>query len=196
MISHKNDKIIFLKGRKVILRPLNKETDLEHITRWINDQEVTQYLFAYLPATKQSEAEWLGSLDKDKDQIVLAIETLNGKFIGSMGLHRINWKDRIATTGAMIGEKTYWGKGYGTDAKMLLLEYAFNTLNLRKICSTVIAFNQRSLRYSLHCGYKIEGKLRKQIFKNGRYWDEFVLGLFKKDWLPIWKRYKKTGKIR
>ena len=72
------------------------------------------------------------------------------------------------------------------------LNYAFNTLNLRKICSSVLAFNKRSLKYNLHCGYKIEGRKRKQIFKNGKYWDEIILGLFKKDWLTIWKRYQKT----
>ncbi|MBI4992015.1 MAG: GNAT family N-acetyltransferase [Candidatus Harrisonbacteria bacterium] len=189
-------KVVFLKGKKVILRPLNKETDLEHITRWINDHEVTQYLTIYLPTTRKNEEGWLDSLNKDKENIVLAIETLDGKFIGTMGIHQINWKDRTATTGALIGEKEYWGKGYGTDAKMLLLEYAFHTLNLRKICSVVFSFNKRSLRYSLHCGYKIEGTKRKQMFRKGRYWDEIILGLFKEEWLPIWRRYRKTGRIR
>ncbi len=61
-----------------------------------------------------------------------------------MGIHRINWKDRTATTGAVIGEKAYWDKGYGSEAKMLVLDYAFNMLNLRKICSQVLAFNKRS----------------------------------------------------
>jgi len=189
-------RIVFLRGRKVILRPLNKETDLESCLRWINDQEVGQYIKSSRPTTRKEEEAWFDGLSEKDSEIILAIETLDGKFIGTMGIHRINSKDRTAMTGALIGEKEYWGKGYGTDAKMILLDYAFNTLNLRKICSAVIAFNKRSLQYSLHCGYKIEGTKRKQIFRKGKYWDEILLGLFKEDWLPIWRRYRKTGKIR
>jgi len=188
--------VVFLQGRRVILRPLRKSTDLETCLRWINDPEVNQFLAAYLPVSETQEAEWFDNLAKRPNDIVFGIELReNGRFIGVMGLHRINWKDRVATTGAIIGEKDCWGKGYGTDAKMILLDYAFNTLNLRKVCSSVIAFNRRSLRYSLHCGYRREGRLRRQMFRRGRYWDEILLGLFREDWLPIWEKYQKTGKV-
>ncbi|KKS75406.1 MAG: GCN5-related N-acetyltransferase [Candidatus Azambacteria bacterium GW2011_GWA2_42_9] len=190
------NRVVFLRGRKVILRPLDKETDLEACQRWINDPEVRQYLKRFLPTSKQTESEWLDSLGKKTDDIVLAIETLDGKFIGTMGLHKIDWKDRTAITGALIGDKTYWGKGYGTDAKMVLLDYAFNQLGLRKICSSVLAFNKRSLRYNLHCGYKVEGIQKKQIFRDGKYRDKLLLAVFQEDWLPIWEKYRRTGKIK
>lgn len=193
-MKNKN-RVVFLKGRKVILRPLNKENDLENCQRWINDPEVRRFLKRVLPTSKQAEAEWFDNLSKRTDDIVLAIETLDGKFIGTMGLHKINWKDRTAVTGALIGEKAYWDKGYGTDAKMILLDYAFNQLGLRKICSSVLAFNKRSLQYNLHCEYKIEGVRKKQIFRDGNYWDEILLAVFREDWLSIWKKYQKTGKI-
>ncbi len=188
-------RVVFLQGRKVILRPLRKETDVETCHRWINDPKVRQYLLVYTPISMHQEEEWFDGLEQRKEDIVLAIETLDGKFIGTMGLHRISWKDRVAFTGALIGEQDYWGEGYGTDAKMTLLDYAFNTLNLRKICSSVFSFNERSLRYLQRTGYKIEGTRRKQVYKNGRYWDEILLGLFKKDWLPLWKRYRETGEV-
>ena len=136
------------------------------------------------------EEKWLENLAENKNDIVLGIE-VKGQLIGTMGIHKINWKDRVAITGALMGDKKYWGKGYGTDAKMALLEYAFNTLNLRKLMSSVIAYNKRSLQYSLHCGYKIEGTKRKQFFRKGEYWDEIVLGLFKEEWLPYWKKHIK-----
>lgn len=197
MSSLKNE-VVFLRGRKVILRPMNKSTDLELAYKYINDPEVRIFLGADRPFTVEAEARWFDSLaDRSDNNIVLAIEDIEtGKYIGSMGIHRINWKDRTATTGAVIGDKSYWGKGYGTDAKMILLDYAFNTLGLRKILSVVMDFNKRSLNYSLHCGYKIEGVRKRQIFRRGRYCDEILLGLFKKDWLPIWRKYKKTGSIK
>lgn len=192
--SSDKNRVVFLRGHKVILRPLEKERDLETLRRWINDPDVTQYLLAHRPITPTGEAEWFDQLEQN-DDVVLGMETLDGAFIGTMGLHQISLKDRTATTGALIGEKAYWGQGYGTDAKMTLLDYAFNTLNLRKICSSVLEFNERSLQYNLHCGYQIEGRRRQQFFRNGRYWDEILLGLFREDWEPVWERYCEIGSV-
>lgn len=186
---------IFIEGKITNLRPLSKE-DAPTIARWINDPRVRKFVSATFPKNEQQEEEWINKLASDDKNIVFGIETKDGKFIGLMGIHQINWVYRICTTGAIIGENEYWGKGYGTDAKMHLLDYIFNTLNLHKVCSNVIAFNKRSLRYSLHCGYEIEGCRKRHFFKSGRYYDQIELGLFKKQWLPIWRRYKKTGKVR
>lgn len=186
---------IFLVGRIVDLRPLSR-ADIPLITRWINDAEVRDFVSCAFPKTERQEEEWLNKLDVDDHNIVLGIALKNGRLIGLMGAHGIEWHNRICTTGALIGEKRYWGKGYGTDAKMILLEYLFNTLNMHKVCSGVIAYNKRSLRYSLHCGYKIEGVRKQHIFKRGRYWDLIELGLFRNAWLPIWERYRETGRIR
>ena len=181
---------VFLRGKRVVLKPINDE-HIPLLMKWINDPEVRQYVIANFPKTERDERAWLESLIKSSyTGVVLLIESVEGVPIGTMGIHRIDWRCGVATTGAIIGEKEYWGKGYGTDAKMALLEYAFNTLNLRKICSTVYAFNKRSLAYSLHCGYQVEGRRRLHIFKNGRYWDLIELGLFKEEWLPYWKKYQ------
>ncbi|KND47876.1 MAG: diamine N-acetyltransferase [Parcubacteria bacterium C7867-006] len=191
----KENRVVFLSGKIVNLRPAQK-SDIPHFTRWINDPRVRQFLLTMLPQTEKQEESWYENLGKDDKNIILVIETKDGKPIGSMGIHGINWRNGIGTTGALIGETEYWGKGYGTDAKMILLDYAFNTLGLRKICSDVFAFNKRSLQYSLHCGYKIEGRLRKHIFRNGKFHDKIVLGVFRDEWLPIWNHYRKTGKVR
>jgi len=185
--ENNNQKIVFLKGKKVILRPL-EERDAERCQRWINDPEVALYLSQHRPITLTEEKKWVMS-GSSKDSISLAIETLDGVHIGNMGADSIKWIDGTAITGAVIGEKEYWGKGFGTDAKMQLLNYLFNTLNLRKICSVAYAFNERSIAYSLHCGYKEEGRRRKHVFRNGEYHDIVDLALFKEDWLPYWKKY-------
>jgi len=175
------DRVVFLRGENVVLRPLGK-SDLPRLLRWINDPEVRYFLEAFMPMHEGEEEEWLESLSKRKpNDLVLAIETKEGEHIGNIGLHRISWRDRTAVTGALIGEKEYWGKGLGTEAKMLLLDYAFNTLNLRKICSQVLAFNGRSIAYSKKCGYVEEGTFRAHIFRNGEYHDLVNLAVFKKD---------------
>ncbi len=193
-MSEQIKQVVFLLGKRVVLRPLMKE-DIPLLIRWINDPEISKFLNVCMPMMEADEEEWFGNLHKEKpNNIVLAI-VVEGKTIGTMGLHGISWKDRTATTGALIGEKEYWNKGYGSEAKMLLLNYAFNTLNLRKISSSVIAFNKRSYNYSLKCGYKKEGRLKKHHFSHGKYWDEILLAVFVEDWLPLWKQFAKKNNI-
>ncbi|OGZ07946.1 MAG: hypothetical protein A2942_03115 [Candidatus Lloydbacteria bacterium RIFCSPLOWO2_01_FULL_50_20] len=189
--------VIFLEGKKVILRPLNKHTDAEKLQRWINDPEVRHNLVMIFPQTLKNEEDFIDrGGDAAKGVVLGMVLKETGELIGTMALHEIDWPNRNASTGAMIGEKKYWGKGYGTDAKMLLLDYAFNTLNLHTVSSTAFAFNKRSIRYSIHCGYKVEGVQRSRLFRSGRYWDRVHLGVSKREWLPIWRRYKETGSVR
>ena len=182
-------KIIFLEGKMVNLRPFAKE-DVPTVTRWINDPEVREFVSTVFPQTETQEDEWFNKLGNDDKNIVLCIETKEGKPIGVIGIHKINWVHRTCETGAIIGEKEYWGKKYGTDAKMHLLQYIFHTLNLHRVGSSVIEFNERSLKYSLHCGYKIEGRKREHIFRKGKYWDLIELGLLYEDWEPVWKEFE------
>ena len=187
--------IVFLQAKKCFLRPLEK-SDAPLLTRWINDSEVTQFLERTMPMMHATEEKWIDGLAGSKTDIVLLIVTNTGEPIGVMGIHGMNWIDGTATTGAFIGEKEYWGKGFGTDAKMILLNYAFNILNLRKICSRVYAFNVRSIAYSKHCGYVDDGVQKKHVFRNGEYHDVIQLALFKENWLPYWKKYMKGLKTR
>jgi RimJ/RimL family protein N-acetyltransferase len=78
---------------------------------------------------------------------------------------------------------------------MLLLDYAFNTLNLHKICSNAYDFNKASQAYSKKCGYKVEAILKEHAFCNGRYVDQVVLAVFREDWLPLWKKFQRTGRL-
>ncbi len=147
--------------------------------------------------TLTQEEEWIKRLENDQANIVYGIEELvGGTLIGSIGLHRIENIHQIASTGTIIHPITYRGGGYGTDAKMLLLDRAFNWLNLRKVCASVYGNNPRSLAYMLRTGYREEGRRVRQIFKDGQFVDEILTGCFREDWLPIWEKYRETGEIR
>ena len=182
MKKTKQSETAFLVGKRIILRP-PEERDIELFIKWFNDPDVRQFVTTSFPVFLQDEKEWLEKIRKEKDHsVVLVIETKEGIPIGTIGLHQINWIDRTATTGAVIGNKKYWSRGYGSEAKLLLLEYAFNTLNLRKICSSVFGFNKRSQAYNLKCGYHVEGRKKAQRFRNGKYHDEILMAIFKSDW--------------
>lgn len=185
--SKKEERIIFLKGKKVILRPLDKETDLEKSLKWINGAEIRNFISAFLPKTKKQEEEWF---DKEDNGVKLAIEIKDGEYIGNISFFGLDYRHGIAEVGIFIGEKKYWNNGYGTDAVMILLNYGFNVLNLRKIKWRALASNERSVNCSKRCGCKVEGILRKEIFTNGEYVDMVCLAVFKKNFLPIWKKYQ------
>ena len=187
--------IVFRKGEHVLLRPFER-ADLPTLRRWMNDPEVTQYLLRPFPITERVEEEWHDALDKDKNNFALGIVDIEtSKLVGSIGLHNINWQQRTATTGTVLGEKEYWGKGYGTEAKMLLLDFAFNALDLYGVVSRVIAFNERSLNYGKKCGYEEIGRLPKWIRRqNGERCDEVILCATQEKWRPLWEAYLKGRK--
>lgn len=187
-----DDKVVCYTGSRVILRPVHPENDLPMFMKWLNDPEVNRFIQAMHPVSWYEEKEYLEKLHTRKNNVVFAIETIkNPKFIGVVGLHDIDFKDRHATTGALIGEKDCWGKGYGSEAKMLLLYHAFYNLNLRRISSSVIDFNDRSRHCLEKTGYRQEGIRKEMLFREGRYWDKIEFGLFRRLFEPIWADYQR-----
>ncbi len=77
---------------------------------------------------------------------------------------------------------------------MLLLEYAFRELNLRKIYSDVIGYNERSLAYAKKCGYVEEARLPNHFYRKGQYWDKVILVVYREEWEKLWKEFSKTLK--
>ncbi len=178
------------KGKKIILRPPTK-ADIPKFLVWFNDPEINGYLNRYLPVYEKDEELWLDNLQKNKEtDIVFVMETTDGVSVGTVGIHRIHWKDRTGVLGIAIGEKEYWNKGMGTEAIMLLLDYLLNTLNLRKITLSVLGNNKRGQACYTKCGFITEGCLTRQIYKNGRYVDEILMAVFRKNWLKTWRIYK------
>jgi len=162
-----------LRGEKVLLRPL-KRSDITNFLKWFNEPEVTQYLNFYAASRTQAGTG-----------VYFVIEAIEGdstKPIGSMGLGGINPKDHGASFGITIGEKDYWGNGYGTEATRLILEYGFQQLNLHRISSSAFAFNERSIRLHKKVGFKEEGRQREAIFKNGRFHDLVYFGILRDEW--------------
>ncbi len=165
-----------MEGSLVRLRPVTRE-DLPGIVAWIADPEVRRFLGFYRPVSLADEEHWLEGLGKAGDQEVFAIETLEGRHIGNTGLHRIHPRYRSAEAGIFIGERDFWGKGYGTDAMRLLLAFGFDQLNLHRVCLHVYAGNHRAQRSYEKCGFVREGVLREAVYKDGRYDDIVVMGI-------------------
>lgn len=166
------------------LVPIDKERHLENAVRWMNDPEITQnLLMGDLPITRLAEDEWFERNSKaNETNVAFAIELLSGEHIGFSGVHNINWKNRSALTGTVIGLQNHWGKGCGTDAARVRTRYCFDVLGLRYLTSAVLEGNERSLRMLQKTGYVECGRYPKMLWKRGRFVDEILLYMTREMW--------------
>ncbi|MFA6407432.1 MAG: GNAT family N-acetyltransferase [Candidatus Paceibacterota bacterium] len=169
-----------LKGEKVILRPLAL-SDAPRFVTWFNDPAVHRFL-ARRELTLQEERKWIRSLPKKKDGVHFAIDTREGVHIGSVGFNDINRKDNYAVFGIAIGDKRYWGKGYGTDAMKCIIDYGFRTLRLHRIELEVYEYNVRGIKLYCRLGFKIEGEKRERVYWKGKYYNTFQMAILRNEW--------------
>lgn len=176
----------FLQGEKIYLRPLDP-ADLDGpYLDWLNDAQVTKYLeVGRFPSTPESVARYLARFEgSDTDMILAVCDSKSGTHIGTVTLSNITRVHGRADTGIMIGDKDYWGKGYGYEAWGLLLKHAFERLNLRKIIAGCVAENTGSLELQKKLGFEIEGTFREEAFIDGAYHDVIRTGLFRENFVP------------
>jgi RimJ/RimL family protein N-acetyltransferase len=171
-------------GERVRLVPFDTDRHFENAYQWINDPEVTEWvLVGDFPMSKLAEQAWFESMSAFReDNVSFAVETLDGIHIGFSGIHNIDWRQGTAITGTIIGDKTVWGQGFGSDAARTRAKYAFQTLGLRMLYSSVLQGNERSLRMQLRVGYRQTGCQPAKYWKRGAYRDE-VLTALHPDWL-------------
>ncbi len=173
-----------LTGKLVRLRPLDM-TDLENFLVWYNDPEVTEYLNFRYALPRLAEEEWLRARTGKPvsfSNLMFSIEALaDSRHVGSIDLHEASAEDRKATLGIAIGDKEYWSRGYGTDAIVTLLRFAFDEMNLHRVALHCDERNGRGLACYRKCGFVEEGRLRQDRYRKGRYWDTVVMGVLREE---------------
>jgi glutamate-1-semialdehyde 2,1-aminomutase len=174
----------YLTGDRVYLRTLEPGDVNEAYLSWLNDPEVTRFLqTGASPATLASLRRYVGQLAQSPDTILLAIaEKDTSRHVGNIKLGPIHRIHRRADLGIMIGDKARWGLGYAQEAVGLLLDHAFNRLNLHKVTLGVDAGHGQAVRLYRDLGFRIEGTQREQLFREGKYRDNIVMGLLRDDY--------------
>src|SRR5262249_36177437 len=157
----------FRIGTKIYLRPLERD-DAPQLQVWINDPEITRTLAFYKPVNRAFEEEFIAKVSQSDTDIVVGIAIKQTDvLIGATGLHQIDYKNRHANFGINIGAKNEWGNGYGTEATYLMVQFAFDTLNLNRVRLLVYESNERGRRAYEKVGFKQEGILRQDRFHDG-----------------------------
>lgn len=180
-----------IKGKIVTLRAI-EEQDLELLQKWANDP-ITQDGIGeiHFPSSMDFHRTWFNNLKDDRLNQRFVVDASEddseSKIIGISSIMHIDWRNRHAWHGLVIGESNHRRKGYGVDAIMATMRYAFEELNLERLDGSMIEYNKLSI--STYCGkrlgWKEEGRRRNYFFRKDRYWDQILVGITKQDYREL-----------
>lgn len=172
----------FLSDQQVGLNKLTVEDMNRNYFNWLNDPDVINGISAgVFPSTQEDVENYVRSANSGNDSVLFGIFSRdNDLHVGNIRVSFINYVNRTCMMGIMIGEKSGRGKGYGTKACSLVIDYVFSTLNLNKIWLYVLDDNEAAKKMYHNLGFVVEGKLVQHFFKNGRYQDLLIMSIFRK----------------
>jgi RimJ/RimL family protein N-acetyltransferase len=170
------------KGQKVLLRSTKRE-DMYRQWEFENDPELWFWDGGAPRPTKLEHI--LAIFDQKENQgddssVSFAIEVEN-KYIGHCGLSDFDEVNRTCELSVEIGDKAYWGQGYGRDVVRLLLEYAFRHRNINRVWLKTHSQNERAIRCYLACGFIEEGRLRHHLWLKDQYVDRVIMGILRQE---------------
>ena len=176
----------FLAGNRISLRGLTPDhlgTDGPYYG-WLDDLSLDLFSErSYFPNSPQRMQDYY-ALSAEKKLILLGIfDNASGRHVGNITLQELDWINRRAFIGYLIGEKDFAGKGIASEACLLMLYYGFNKLNFERIWTTVSAEHAASLKVAEEAGFKTEGRLRQHQLRNGKRFDLLAVGALRDEWM-------------
>jgi len=174
------NKKIKLEGQRIFLKTLDQNQATKEYCGWLNDAEVNKYL-----ETRETTIAKLKQYIKEKNENPKCLFfgiffKENNKHIGNIKLEPIDFKNKKATIGILIGDKNYWGRGIGTEAIKVLVDYGFKNLNLKEINLGVISENKPALNLYKKVGFKVDGVRKKAIRHGDKLFDKVIMSVVKK----------------
>lgn len=170
-----------LRATTLTLAPLRLD-DLEQIRLWFAEQEVTRNLLHRHVLSSAQEQEWYDRAARATDAVFWGL-MVDGQIIGTTSLSGIDWINRHAGSGTVIGERSQWGKGYGSQSVALRTAYAFNELGLEKLETETRTINTAMQRCLEKSGYQQIGVRRHHLFVEGGWQDTVLYDLLRADWI-------------
>jgi len=167
----------------LVLRKIT-ENDLEMIREWRMKPEVTQYMYTEPKLTKQMQKNWFHKINSDNTKLYRIISFEN-KDIGVFSIYNIDQVNQNYFWAYYIAETDLQGKGVGKALECNNYDYAFDTLNMHKVCCEVLEFNEKVVKIHEHFGAKREGLFRDQIYKNNNFYNVVRMGILKDDWMKL-----------
>jgi RimJ/RimL family protein N-acetyltransferase len=174
----------FITGTRCSLRELRQEDVDGRWGAWFNDPEVTRYMFrGVFPNTREQQLAFYESVvtTSDNDLVLAIVTEPENEHVGTIGLHRIDWINRSAEFGIVIGEASARGRGIGTEATWLICRHGFQRLNLHRIWLGVFASHTSAVAMYERLGFVREGVMREEILRDDKREDKLIMGLLARD---------------
>lgn len=184
-----------LIGKKCYLSPICVD-DYKQYTNWINDMEVAINVgFVNRIMTEDQEKKSLESIVlNNKDFAIVDCE--NDKLIGNIGFVNLDYTNALGEMGLFIGDKSFWGQGYGLEAINLLLDYGFNICNLHCIYLRVYEFNMQAYKCYKKAGFKEAGRIRQAKQIAGTKYDEIYMDILTSEYESIYIKKLLNKKLK
>jgi [ribosomal protein S5]-alanine N-acetyltransferase len=175
-----SERKLVLKSERLGFVTLIRE-DIPTMTAWFQNLEYGAYLMGsgHRPLTLEAEMKWFEENATPSQSLITfgILELETQRLIGTCGLMDLNLVNGIATLGIGIGETEFWGKGYGTEAVKLLVEYGMFFLNLHNIKLEVFGFNPRAMRAYEKAGFSLVGRRRAAYVLGGERYDDIIMDI-------------------
>ncbi len=181
-----------LLGKRIILRPLQRK-DAAALVKFANDKLIALYTRLPYPYRLQDAVDFIPQTQqrqREEKSYELGIELKETKeIIGMMSIRDIDSQNKSGEVGYWIGRK-YWKQGLGSEALQLMIRFGFNKLKLKRLCAKVLHPNRASASLLVKYGFVLEGRMRKDCFKYGKWYDHLIFGLLREDYLRTKRRQK------
>jgi len=171
----------FLIGERIYLRPYELE-DAPSAMAWMNDREVTRSLDTSGPISLEQEQQFIRNAISPTSASLAMVLKRGDELIGSAGFNRIDHRSRVGVFGIVIGAKSLWGQGIGTEATRLVCEFGFVDLCLNRIELEVLADNVAGITVYERVGFVREGVRREARMRDGHAVDAVTMAMLRREW--------------
>ncbi|TKJ23002.1 MAG: hypothetical protein CEE43_04615 [Promethearchaeota archaeon Loki_b32] len=175
---------VFIEGETICLAVQNSE-HIDLYAKWMNNPKVRVFARWEMPIRLEDIKRWFEPRKgRVHNFIVFEIwHNKDNKPIGSCGLAWIDWVSGWANAFLSIGEPEYWGQNIATETTEMLVEYAFNELNLHKLQGGAAVENIGSWSVAEKVGFKFNGIRKDEMYVDGKYYNVKTYGILKEDWM-------------
>lgn len=164
-----------LVGKNIFLKTLGPDDASERYVDWLCDPEVNQFLETRT-ATIEDLRKYIVEKIESKTALFFGIFFAdNSLHIGNVKLEPIDWENKSATMGILIGDKGYWGRGIGTEAVELVVKCAFEKLGLSEVELGVISSHEKAIKMYKKCGFEVQRVEKNVINHSGQLFDQVVM---------------------
>ena len=180
-----------LQGDLVRLVAQDASSLAETYSRWSDNSEFSRLMDSNIArphSVKDTRRGFEEFLEKDPSEnlFFFTVHTLaEDRLIGDVDLGGVRWAHGDTFVGIGLGEPEFWGRGYGTDAMRIILRYAFEEMNLRRVTLNVFEYNPRAIRSYEKAGFRCEGRIRQGLLREGRRWDMIYMGILREEWQAL-----------